>query len=70
MKIKIIYIFLLIFTFTINAYSEDNCSELDKLSKDYAKCIKNKIDESLNDSGIKKKYKKFKKSKTLVDFFN
>ena len=70
MKIKIIYIFLLIFTFTINAYSKDNCSELDKLSKDYAKCLKNKIDDSLNDAGIKKKYKKFKKSKTLVDFFN
>ena len=55
MKIKLIYIFLLIFTFTINAYSKDNCSELDKLSKDYAKCLKNKIDDSLNDAGIKKK---------------
>ena len=70
MKIKLIYIFLLIYTFTINAYSKDSCSELDKLSKDYAKCLKNKIDDSLKDTGIKKKYKKFKKSKTLVDFFN
>tara|TARA_X000001036_G_scaffold130654_1_gene123524 strand:- start:132 stop:344 length:213 start_codon:yes stop_codon:yes gene_type:complete len=70
MKIKLIYIFLLVFTFTINAYSKDNCSELDKLSKEYAKCIKKKIDDSVKDAGIKKKYKKFKKSKTLVDFFN
>tara|TARA_A100001011_G_scaffold265748_1_gene274605 strand:- start:4 stop:216 length:213 start_codon:yes stop_codon:yes gene_type:complete len=70
MKKKLIYIFLLLFSFTINAYSKDNCSGLDKLSKEYAKCLKDKIENSLNDAGVKKKYKKFKKSKTLVEFFN
>ena len=70
MKKKIIYIFLLLFSFTINAYSKDNCSDLDKLSKEYAKCLKDKIEDNLDDAGIKKKYNKFKKSKTLVDFFN
>ena len=31
---------------------------------------KKKIDDSLKETGVKKKYKKFKKSKTLVEFFN
>ena len=43
---------------------------MDKLSKEYAKCIKDKIDDSLEETGVKKKYKKLKKSKTLVEFFN
>ena len=38
---------------------EKKCSELDKLTKEYAKCItdksKSKVDESLEKVGIKKK---------------
>ena len=52
---------------------EKKCSELDKLTKEYAKCItdksKSKVDESLEKVGIKKKLSKFKNSKTLVDLF-
>ena len=57
-----------------------DCSKLDKLSKDYAKCItekskqkgmliKDKIDNNLKKSGIKDKYKKFNSKKTLKDLF-
>ena len=57
-----------------------DCSKLDKLSKDYAKCItdkskqkgkliKNKIGNNLEKSGIKEKYKKFDSKKTLKDLF-
>ena len=70
MKKLVTCIFVFSFFFAINSIAKNNCSELDKLSKKYAKCIKNKIDDSLKETGVKKKYKKFKKSKTLVEFFN
>ena len=60
--------------------NEIDCSELDKLSTDYAKClaekskeqgkvIRDKIDKNLEKSGIKEKYKKFDSKKTLKDLF-
>ena len=70
MKKLLTHIFIFSFFFTINSIAKNNCSELDKLSKEYAKCIKDKIDDSLEETGVKKKYKKLKKSKTLVEFFN
>ena len=70
MKKLATYIIIFSFFFTINSIAKNNCAELDKLSKQYAKCIKDKIDDSLEETGVKKKYKKFKKSKTLVEFFN
>ena len=70
MKKLVTCIFVFSFFFAINSIAKNNCSELDKLSKKYAKCIKNKIDDSLKETGVKKKYKKLKKSKTLVEFYN
>ena len=58
MKKLLTYIFIFSFFFTINSIAKNNCSELDKLSKEYAKCIKDKIDDSLEETGVKKKYKK------------
>ena len=77
-KILLIIAFL---TFSNHLFSEEtDCSKLDKLSADYAKCvakkskekgklIKDKIDKNLEKSGIKEKYKKFDSKKTLKDLF-
>ena len=77
-KILLIIVFL---TFSNHLFSEEiDCSKLDKLSSDYAKCIakkskeqgkliKDKIDKNLEKSGIKEKYKKFDSKKTLKDLF-
>ena len=53
-KISNLHIRIFIF-FAINSIAKNNCSELDKLSKEYAKCIKKKIDDSLKETGVKKK---------------
>tara|TARA_B100001121_G_scaffold175213_1_gene152781 strand:+ start:295 stop:543 length:249 start_codon:yes stop_codon:yes gene_type:complete len=72
---------IIFFSFFNHLFSEENdCSKLDKLSTDYAKCIaeipknqgkliKEKIDRNLEKSGIKEKYKKFDSKKTLKDLF-
>ena len=65
-----IYIFLFFTVFISNAFADNDCSSLDKLSKEYAKCLKDKVDGKLKDAGVKKKFKKFKNSKTLVEFLN
>ena len=77
-KILLIIVFLI---FSNHLFSEEiDCSKLDKLSADYAKCIaekskeqgkliKDKIDKNLEKSGIKEKYKKFDSKKTLKDLF-
>ena len=75
---KFLLIILFIYFPNSLSFSEVDCSELDKLSADYAKClteksmkqgklIKDKIDKSLEKSGIKEKYKKFDSNKTLKD---
>tara|TARA_B100000941_G_C28014963_1_gene307136 strand:- start:155 stop:403 length:249 start_codon:yes stop_codon:yes gene_type:complete len=78
---KIILIVIVILSFFNHTYSNElNCNKLDKLSKDYAKCIadkskkqgkmiKDKIDKELEKTGIKEKYKKFDSKKTLKDLF-
>ena len=78
---KIFLIVIVILSFFNHTYSNElNCSKLDKLSKDYAKCIadkskkqgkmiKDKIDKELEKTGIKEKYKKFDSKKTLKDLF-
>ena len=63
MKKLLTYIFIFSFFFTINSIAKNNCAELDKLSKQYAKCIKDKIDDSLEETGIKKNIKNLKKVK-------
>ena len=78
---KILLIVMVILSFFNHACSNElNCNKLDKLSKDYAKCIadkskkqgkmiKDKIDKELEKTGIKEKYKKFDSKKTLKDLF-
>ena len=78
---KKISIIVATFLLPFHLYSADlDCSKLDKLSKDYAKCIaekskkkgkliKDKIDINLEKSGLKEKYKKFDSKKTLKDLF-
>ena len=72
---------IIFFSFFNHLFSDEvDCSALDKLSTDYAKCvaekskkkgklIKDKINENLEKSGIKEKYKKFDSKKTLKDLF-
>ena len=77
---KFLLIILFIYFPNLLYSNEIDCSELDKLSTDYAKClaekskeqgkaIKEKIDKNLEKSGIKEKYKKFDNKKTLKDLF-
>ena len=79
MKKFILHLVIFSFAFSVNAISDvKDCSGMDKLSKDYAKCLADKskvkgskikkiIDNKLEVSGIKKKYKKLKNSNTLAD---
>ena len=76
-------ILLIIITFFFTQHSSAtgvDCSKLDKLSKDYRKCIaektkdkgkliKEKINSNLERTGLKEKYKKFDSKKTLKDLF-
>ena len=70
---KITYIIILILIPFKVIGEEKKCSEYDKLSKMYAKCIadksKLKVDESLEKVGFKEKMTKFKNSKTFMDLF-
>ena len=77
-KFLLIIIFFSFFNHLLS--DEVDCSTLDKLSTDYAKCvaekskkkgklIKDKINKNLEKSGIKEKYKKFDSKKTLKDLF-
>ena len=79
MKKILLIIITLFFTQHSSATGVD-CSKLDKLSKDYGKCIaektkdkgkliKEKINSNLEKTGLKEKYKKFDSKKTLKDLF-
>ena len=65
---RTLYLIITIIFYTSSAYGlENDCSQFDKLSKMYAKCIASKAKKGLEDSGLKSKFNKFKKSKTLSD---
>ncbi len=78
---KKIFIIIISLFLTNNLLADDiDCGNLDKLSKDYAKCItekskkksksiKDKINANLEKSGLKSKYKKYNSKKTLKDLF-
>jgi len=59
-----------LFFFLSTAFSEiEDCSEFNKLSKEYLKCTKNNLKQKSNDSGLTNKVENFKSSKTLTEFF-
>ena len=72
---------IIFFSFSNHLFSDEiDCSNLDKLSNNYAKCVaekskkkgkllKDKINKNLEKSGIKEKYKEFDSKKTLKDLF-
>jgi|AACY02.7.fsa_nt_gi hypothetical protein len=58
MKIYIISIILLLLHYSTNVYSaEKDCSEMDYLSKEYAKCIADKAKKKANETKEKVKNK-------------
>ena len=80
MKKKLLLIISLLFWMTNITFSKaEDCSKLDKLSTEYAKCtaniIKNKTSEKIKDgkkrfssTTLKDKFIKFKNSKSLKEF--
>ena len=59
-----------LFFFLSTAFSEiEDCSEFNKLSKEYLKCTKSNLKQKSNDSGLTNKVENFKSSKTLTEFF-
>ena len=52
-----------------NAETKD-CSEFNKLSKEYLKCTKDNLKYKSDESGLTNKVKNFKSSKTLKEFFS
>ena len=77
---KILFIITLLFWMTNITFSKaEDCSKLDKLSTEYAKCtanlIKDKTSETIKDgkkrfssTTLKDKFIKFKNSKSLKEF--
>ena len=65
---RTLYLIITIIFYTSSAYGlENDCSQFDKLSKMYSKCIASKAKKGLEDSGLKSKFNKFKKSKPISD---
>ena len=67
-KFSIISIFTIVLISIANAEVK-NCSEFNKLSKEYLKCSKDYLKHKSDKSGLTNKVKNFKSSKTLTEFF-
>ena len=79
MKLKILFIIISLFSFTLLANSNEvGCDQFDKLSAKFLECKANELKEKTNqkvesskekfeNSTVKDKLKKFKSSKTLTD---
>tara|TARA_X000000950_G_C13454394_1_gene473244 strand:- start:215 stop:445 length:231 start_codon:yes stop_codon:yes gene_type:complete len=67
-KFSIISIFV-IFLISIANAEEKDCSEFNKLSKEYIKCTKDNLKLKSDKSGLTSKVENFKSSKTLTEFF-
>ena len=68
---KIIKILILLITLILTNKSivlAQDCSKLDKLSKEYAECNANLLKKKFNKLSIKDKLLKFKNSKSHKDF--
>ena len=66
-----ILITILLFLFTsINAFAElQDCSQIEKLSREYLQCTKDNLKHKSDEKGITTKFENFKSSKTLTEFF-
>ena len=64
----IVLIFNLVLISVSNAEIKD-CSELNKLSKDYLNCTKHNLKNKSDESGLTNTFNNFKSSKTLTEFF-
>ena len=67
-KFSIISIFVIFLISIVNAEEKD-CSEFNKLSKEYIKCTKDNLKLKSDKSGLTSKIENFKSSKTLTEFF-
>ena len=67
-KFSIISIFVIFLISIVNAEEKD-CSEFNKLSKEYIKCTKDNLKLKSDKSGLTSKIENFKASITLTDFF-
>ena len=67
-KFSITSIFIIFLISIANAEIKD-CSEFNKLSKEYLKCTKNNLKQKSDDTGLTNKLENFKSSKTLTEFF-
>tara|TARA_B100000575_G_C22567464_1_gene359736 strand:- start:275 stop:487 length:213 start_codon:yes stop_codon:yes gene_type:complete len=64
---SLIFISILILLSINNSFSEENCTNYKKLSKEYLKCIGGKIKEKSSNVGIDSD--NIKEKKYLVDWF-
>tara|TARA_A100000164_G_scaffold351690_1_gene356664 strand:- start:4775 stop:5005 length:231 start_codon:yes stop_codon:yes gene_type:complete len=67
-KFSVTSIFIIFLISIVNAEIKD-CSEFNKLSKEYLKCTKDNLKHKSDKSGLTSKVEKFKASKTLNEFF-
>jgi len=70
MKILFFTFFAFIFLNTNVIAELKDCSQFKKIKKDYLMCKKDNLKFRIDDKGIAKKTKDFKKSKTLAKFFS
>ena len=67
--LSFIIISIFILETSSNAETKD-CSEFNKLSKEYLKCTKDNLKYKSDESGLTNKVKNFKSSKTLKEVFS
>ena len=65
MKIIITLAFLILFSSSLTAEEVNKCMDLDKLSKEFLECTKNKI----NSTKGAQKFTEIKNAKTLFELF-
>ena len=69
MKKLLITIIIFLFTSVSTFAGLQDCSQIKKLSKEYLKCTKDNLKYKSDETGISTKLEKFKKSKSLKEFF-
>ena len=65
MKIIITFVFLMLFSLSLTAEEKNKCMDLDKLSKEFFECTKNKVSPTKS----AQKFTKFKNTKTFFELF-
>ncbi len=71
-KVNLLFLTIIIISLNLSIASAQDCSKLEKLSKEYAECnaniVKKKISTKINDG--KEKFNKSKFKETLIKFKN